>query len=500
MQNRENPSVTPEALQKRLRAVSDRHSLSEISRRTGAPLASVSRYFRGTRVPADFCGALALHFGVNPVWLLTGEGMPWFSDIPENTSAMAGDLLELVEAMNAVAHMRLGALTGKHHLRVLRELNEALKRFEELRGRLNDHARPVLTRLLEDMEKALLRTDVDRAGELFTAIGQVRRFCDDHELDYRIGRVSAAVELMRRNPSEALKHQQKLFRLILAEGRLETRDELEETIRLAILLAESGRERDALKFCNAAMVLAGEEGKRQENYPFLAFLAGQFMSYNLRLYEGIEMMQRWLPRVTGAARAKAGRHVLALALLYAGLVDPVEAFDVGGGSEVKALNLLYYGLFIEDADYLRRGLRYLDRQRGDRPDLQALGYVAEYARILIDALKKPAADQLKRFGKLAKACKSDDRATIEQEMLVFEAQLLRKLKRKPAARKAMRAADKLLTSPRRAARALLLSRAIHYRNALELDSGELKKAAGKFFEDHAEAGYRALAPDATVSS
>lgn len=482
MQKREQP------LAARLAHVAGKFSMSEIARRTGTPLASVSRYFRGTRVPADFCGALATQLGVNPTWLLTGEGAPWLSDIPERTSAMAGDLLELVQAMNAVEHMRLGALAGKHHLRVLRELNEALQRFEDLRKRLNDHARPVMARLLDDMEKALGRTDVDRATELHTAIEQVRRFCDDHELDYRLGRAGAAFELMRHNSYAALKHQQRLFRLVLAEGRLDSAAELEETIRLAILLAESGRESDAVNLCQAAMILSGTSGERWGSYPFLAFLTGQLMTNNLQLYKGIELMQRWLPRIPPGARASAGRHVLAFAMLYAGLIQPDEAFDVAGRSEVKALNLLYFAIFKEDTEYLRKALRYAEQLKGERKDLATMAHVTRYAAILLEDSDDA------RFRDLAAVCATDNRVATAQELRVFETQLLRKLGRKAAARKALHKAEALITNPGKPARTLLLTRALHHRNALELDQGDLRTRAETFFTTHKSAGYVNLQP------
>lgn len=492
--NREAEGAAPEQLQARLHVIAERHSMSEIARRTGTPLASVSRYFRGTRVPGDFCGALCVHFGVNPSWLITGEGSPWLSDLPERTSAMAGDLLELVESMNAVAHMRLGALAGKHHLRVLRELNEAMKRYDQLRVRLNEHARPVLTRLLEDMQTALNKTNVDRATELHTAIEQVRKFCDEPELSYRAGRVNAAFELMNHNPFEALKHQQRLFRLVLAEGRLSNAQEIEETIRLAALLSESGREEDAVNLCEAGMILAGKQGRAFDSYAFLAFLAGQLMVNNLRLYEGIELMQRWLPKVKSPARAGAGRHVLAMALLYAGLVQPEETFDIGGRSEVKALNLLYFALYREDADYLQRAVKYFKGVAGERKDLQPMRYVCDYAELLLDALAGRKKGLTARFREIRDSREDDSRAGTAQDLTVFETQLLRVLKRKPAAKKALDKAEAALANPAKPIRALLLTRATHHRNALELHDGAMRQRAEDFFRAHAQAGYRALDP------
>jgi hypothetical protein len=498
MRNRES-ETSHEALRRRLQALTDRYSLSEIARRTGAPLASVSRYFRGTRVPADFCGELAVHFGLNPVWLLTGEGQPWFSDVPERTSAMAGNLLELVEAMNAVAHMRLGALAGKHHLRVLRELNEALLRFEELRARLNENAAPVLLRLLQDIEKAMAATDVDRATDLHKAISQVRRFVDDSGLEYRIEAVNATFELMRRNPYDALKHQQRMFRLSMGEGLLGTQQELNETIRLAYLLAESGREADALGLCLAAMELAGEQGRRWDSFPFLAFFTGQLMVNNLRLYEGIELMQRWLPHIKGAPRLSAARHMLPFAMVYAGLIRPEEAFDVGGDSEVKALNLLFYAIFRQEPDYLREALRHIDLRKGPRKDLEPMGYVPEYGALLLEVLEGKGSDHEGRFKHVRRYLDDDPRATTAQDMLVFETQLLRLLKRKARARKTLRAAEEAITSPPRPARTLLMTRAIHHRNALEIEDAELQVPAREFFEAHLKAGYRALHPGSALT-
>ncbi|MCA8946964.1 MAG: helix-turn-helix transcriptional regulator, partial [Planctomycetes bacterium] len=153
-------------LNSRLATLAEDRSLSDIARRTGTSVANVSRYISGTRIPGEFCAALVRGLGVNPSWLLTGEGSPFLSDVTEGTAQMAGDVLELVEAMNAVTHMRLGALTGKHHLKVLRELNDALLRYEELRARLNAHSAPIFKQLVDDLGAALGKLDIERAHDL----------------------------------------------------------------------------------------------------------------------------------------------------------------------------------------------------------------------------------------------------------------------------------------------------------------------------------------------
>ena len=123
-------STSAEAVRGRLNILTENHAQAEIARRTGFPPANVHRFLKGGKIPADFCGAVVREFGINPAWLLTGEGAPRLSDVTEGTMRMAGNVLELVEAMSAVARMRLGSLTGKHHLRVLRELNDALEDHE----------------------------------------------------------------------------------------------------------------------------------------------------------------------------------------------------------------------------------------------------------------------------------------------------------------------------------------------------------------------------------
>src|SRR5688572_15876527 len=100
-----------EALRRRLLLLLDHHSRSEIARRTGTSLANVSRYSAGTRMPAGFSVALVRELGVNPLWWLTGGGVPFLADAAQGTGGVSRDLLQIVQALNVVGQMRLGSLS-----------------------------------------------------------------------------------------------------------------------------------------------------------------------------------------------------------------------------------------------------------------------------------------------------------------------------------------------------------------------------------------------------
>src|SRR5688572_16167527 len=84
---RKGKSVPPvtrtdeEPLSSRLRELCKRWPQAEIARRTGASSNNVSRYMRGVRIPLDFGVALVRGLGINPAWLMMGEGTPLLSDV-----------------------------------------------------------------------------------------------------------------------------------------------------------------------------------------------------------------------------------------------------------------------------------------------------------------------------------------------------------------------------------------------------------------------------------
>ena len=200
-----------EAIQKRVAELAETHSQADISRKTEFSRNNVSRYVNGTRMPLEFGAALVEGLGINPAWLLTGEGTPYLSDISTGTENMAGDLLALVDAMAAVNRMRLGSLTGKHHLGVLRELSQTLKSHEDLRGKLNAHSREIFLKLIEDVRDALKRRDLNRAETLMQALEQVSRLTDDPFLRAQYEGAQSHFHHYNNDPEAALPHQRAVF-------------------------------------------------------------------------------------------------------------------------------------------------------------------------------------------------------------------------------------------------------------------------------------------------
>ncbi|MBX3460681.1 MAG: hypothetical protein KF696_12080 [Planctomycetes bacterium] len=385
MQNRKQDA--PGEVAARITRVIEQHTLSAVAARTGTPLANVHRYSRGAKVPADFCARLVREFKVNPAWLLNGEGAISTADVADGTRRMAGDLLELVEAMNAVTQMRLGALTGKHHLKVLRELDDALRRYDNLRQRLDAHAMPIFRKLATDAQTALNRLDVERAGQLLRAIEQVVRLCRDTSAeDIQLG-LRSHYAVLTRDRELALRLQQQMFRAPMAQGRIDTEAMCEQATRLVITLSDAGREGDALRLGEAAMLLAHPDIRGSAAFAMLNMMTANLMVHTGRLHDGLAGLQRSIPRVPDASRRRAGRHMLTMALVYGGLMLPSQAIDSGDDYDVKAFDLLCVAMYVAEPGLLRKALDYRQSGRIERADVyRPWDFFTDCAGALLHAL------------------------------------------------------------------------------------------------------------------
>ncbi|MBK8208197.1 MAG: hypothetical protein IPK87_15580 [Planctomycetes bacterium] len=460
------------------------HSLSVIAQRTSTPITNVHRYMRGAKVPADFCARVVREFNVNPAWLLNGEGAASLTDVTTSTERMAGNLLELVEAMNAVMHMRMGALTGKHHLRVLRELNDALTRYEQLRERLNEHAQPIFGRLSEELQAALNRLDIERAADLFKPVDQVVRLC----LDTRAEKIHLAMKshfaVLSRNRAEALRLQQRLFRNPLSEGRIDSEEHCEEATRLLITLTDAGREPDALRVGEASMLLADDSTRATAGFAMLAMMTGNLMIHTGRLHEGLACIQRNLARVTNEGRRRAGRHMVMMGLLYGGVLQPGQAFEYGDHYDVKAFDMVSLAALLEDPKLLRSALAYRREARIETAVVyRPFDYITDAAAALLHALERDASRAESEWRRASEKWKDAD---AEPELAISHAQLLRLLNRN-ATKAHNRAADLLAGMKDR--KLGLLQRVLHWRNALAIKGAKDRDEAQARLRQYQAAGY-----------
>ncbi len=267
---------------------------AEIARKTATSPTNVVRYLGGTRMPTEFSAALVKGLGVNPAWWLTGEGTPFLADVTAGTTAMGGNLLELVEAMNAVTRMKLGALAGKQHLKVLRELNDALDAHERLRAKLNEHSRGIFEQLLADIERCLNEYKVQPAAGLLKAAEQVGRLCDDTELHRKLLSYQASYFAFVRDLGKALPFQRKLLQRLLADSGAPDEAGLRNAVNLVLTLMTLSRLPEAQRVCEAVLKLAPPATPRWSALALLAFLKGRLMAEHGELLPGLAIMTREL--------------------------------------------------------------------------------------------------------------------------------------------------------------------------------------------------------------
>lgn len=327
-------------IQKRLAELAGQHSQADIARKTEFSRNNVSRYVNGTRMPIEFAAALVEGLGVNPAWLLTGEGTAYLSDINSGTQEMAGDLLALVDAMSAVNRMRLGSLTGKHHLGVLRELNETLKKHEGLRAKLHEHSRKIFLTLVEDTRDALKKRDLNRAENLLQALEQVSRLTDDDFLRAQYEGVQSFYHHYCGNPEEALPHQRRSYLSFLVHHAKFDDWMLPEAHNFIAVLVQCSRLLEARRCARAAFAMT------DNGAPTLEVAAANLDLELGDLQRGLDSLRRQIPLVD-AGYAHNVEQSLARGQLLEGSMKLPHAVTFGGDTEAKWSRLASWAIMME---------------------------------------------------------------------------------------------------------------------------------------------------------
>ncbi|MCC6465256.1 MAG: hypothetical protein IT463_07960 [Planctomycetes bacterium] len=461
----------------RLRFLTGRFSQAEIARKTGTQRNNVSRYLRGARMPLEFAAGLVRALGVNPAWLLAGEGTPFLADVNTTTQRTAADLLDLVAAMNSVAQMQLGSLTGKHHLKVLRELSDALGRFQELKADLNRRTAPIFKQILDDYWKALDRWELERAEDIRRAAEQVAKLCDDDALNARHERTLSYHAFLRRDEDAAIRHQLRLFQRTLPQGALLDEAAVREACNLANSLQSVGRMQEALALCDGVLAMSRQRGTGWPARLFLQALSGYVQ---LELGDAREALRR----VTSAMpqpdpRLLANQQsMLVRALLMTGACTFAQACELGDFGPAHAQGMITWAVWLENAPDLSLALQRYGAVVGS-------DFHSAQAKALLAALKPGG----RQAGPGRPAATGPAPYNERFDRAIFATQLARVQGRKAGPLLA-EAVDLLAGKPAEVDMSML-ALGVHHRNLLALAGKNTVQAAAarRWFAERVAAGY-----------
>lgn len=476
--SRKQDSSPSAEFQQRLAFLAERWPQAEIARKTGTQRNNVSRYMHGGKIPLEFAAALVRKLGVNPAWLVVGEGTPFLSDVNTSTQQLAGDLLELVSAMGSVANLQLGSLTGKHHLRVLRELNDALGRFESLRSGINERTGPLFTRLLDDYWGALEKWQLDKAADLRKAAEQVARLCDDEKLQERFERTLSFHAFLLRDEEESILYQSRVFQRRLAAAGIDEAG-MREVYNLANTIQSVARLDEAIALCDAAVALAGPRGRDWPITRLIGAMSGYVWMERGDVREGLRRVIEANPQPNPQFRALQ-HSMMIRGLLLSGNIDFARAIEMRGEGPAHSQGMLVYALWLEDPAQFETACElYLSEDGRDEFNL----YMRAAREVLVHGRKAPARKFLQSY-----PAKGRKPLNEQFDQAVFGVALARFCNAADAKKRHAQAVKLLASADDRLCMSSL-ARAMHYSNALHSGSALQRNEAGQFFRDWYAEGY-----------
>lgn len=494
--------VQADPVNDRLQELLRKHSQSEIARKTGVSRQNVCRYMGGAKASLKFGAALVDGLGVNPLWLLTGKGMTYLSDVSPETASAASHLLELVQAMSAVERMKLGELAGKDRPKILRQLTDSVRAHGLIRERLQKKIHPALTKYVGELQQAIGDGKLERARELLDVVDRLAGFC----VDERISRMrdSAEAHLMHRtgNFDRAIELQRRVFHRCLHLGVGDVNFD-QAAHNLVVALAQVGRYREALRTCNSVMALMEDE--RESNLARLRTIRGDAYVQTGDMKRGVAEL------ALGAMFAPPGHRISEglyyRAQLLAGRVDLHESLSRSPHNPSVSASQIFFAQWLEDPELLERAYRF-GTTESDNP-LSAAMTVVTHAERLLQIMNAPTSGR--RTVLKAQLAESEPGgpgpATFGRCLeLVHRTQLARVGGNRQLALKLVREADRNLSQLPEGVRIPVIHRAIHWKNVLLLlgkqahspssrrSASRLVRTAQAFFDEYLVRGFRCFAP------
>ncbi|MCK6440660.1 MAG: helix-turn-helix domain containing protein, partial [Planctomycetes bacterium] len=315
-----------EAVRERLKIAFKNFSQAEVARRVKTSRNNVNRYLREGRIPVEFCARVVAGLGINATWLLTGSGAPFVTEVEEPVGKRAENVLGLVESMQAIAKMRIGALGDKKGAHQLRALNEALGAHERLQSQLGDQSRSALRQQLDEFDAALKKNDIGRAVEIRNAARETMRLVPDDVLGITLENLEGTLELRRGRIEQATECFRHAFLRSLYGRQQLTVDDLNGAGNYIGALRLNYRMREARRVCKAVLALA--DGLKTSDEYWRLVLSRCFIDLCLgnmnRAMAGVHLAFKHL----SAVHQKTERGLVMGFQICSGTLDPADALTV----------------------------------------------------------------------------------------------------------------------------------------------------------------------------
>ncbi len=465
-----------EALRGRLRLLAEQHSQNEIARRTGAGKANVHRYLRAGRVPADFLQRLIHAFGLNPAWLLVGRGEMLEARVSEAAAAESQQLLELVVKLNAVGHERLGAM-GEAPARMVRELDDALARNQELQKRIMERARPVFVKLLNEYRVLIGEHRHQETAEVLPALRQLVKLTQSPSMQANVDMLEAVQCFFEGDYTRQRELHRSALAALLNAGRLRDAQFMRLTYNTCVGLASAGRLSESARLADAVLQLADSEPPRWVEDWLLRVPRAILDMQTGRLGPALNELSR-VVAVCDRELADNLRDALLFAGFLAGMTPLEEVARRWTRMAVGSPPLLLLGLWSREDNAL---------QRVRRTRVNMLGHLDARSRRLLEAT-----DAILEGAPFPETAGSEPALTIELRVIACEAQV--RAAKTRAARKSFESAGQALETLEPEFLPDFMVRAMHARHALELGDEAARERGAAFLRDSLTQGYGFLRP------
>lgn len=496
------------ALVERLKVVAARYTQSEIARRTGTWVSNVHHYLHGTRVPADFLLALVDTCGVNPHWLLTGEGSPWVAEQAPPSTDFSRDVQRLSRSLHAASRLKLGELFSDDRTRVLAEINQALEAHQRAEQQVSDHVDATLGELWDRITDALNAHEFKGdALALGVARGHLASFTQLARLSTNPLRQLESLGMQARlavNDSrfeQALEFRRRSFLMAFSALGPKKASFHDHSHGYATSLARNGHFHEARIILQTALPLARAAGNDPTwtafDDVFREFCASQIGQIAGALESARQALQR-----PGAAQANgmedAYPMVMEIALL-SGRMNSQEAMRYGPNTLQRRRYLYVWGCWTENVSELRKVLSL--SMRGVLPKADYIQRLHRRWRRIAQWVHQAVWRRTK--GLWREVLDWDDRefsihpARESAVKLIRACQVARLCGEGAKARELLPRAEDALHSMPAGMDVFILERATHHRNALALSDTpaaarklkQLRAQAQAWFRDHAARGY-----------